>query len=156
MFLQIPWEVSQSAVCLHSLHHYLYLCFTISDALKATRAPLIFSHSSARSVANVTRNVPDDVLEKVVSILLLSFLLIYEKMWWFLWKIAFWFPGISPINAYFHFHFWIWFVTYFMLEIHLLQYQTYTEVLVIVSELKKKFMLHFSCPLLEFRILIQR
>ena len=70
MFLQIPWEVSQSAVCLHSLHHYLYLCFTISDALKATRAPLIFSHSSARSVANVTRNVPDDVLEKVVSIIL--------------------------------------------------------------------------------------
>ena len=48
------------------------------------------------------------------------------------------------------------FVTYFMLEIHLLQYQTYTEVLVIVSELKKKFMLRFSCRFLEFRILIQR
>ena len=46
------------------------LFFTFSDALKATRAPLIFSHSSARSVANVTRNVPDDVLEKVVSMII--------------------------------------------------------------------------------------
>ena len=48
------------------------ILIVFSDALKATRAPLIFSHSSARSVANVTRNVPDDVLEKVVSIILFT------------------------------------------------------------------------------------
>ena len=40
---------------------------TMRDALKVTRSPLIFSHSSARNVTNVSRNVPDDVLEKVVS-----------------------------------------------------------------------------------------
>jgi len=38
---------------------------TMRDALKVTRSPLIFSHSSARNVTNVSRNVPDDVLEKV-------------------------------------------------------------------------------------------
>ena len=40
---------------------------TMRDALKVTRSPLIFSHSSARNVTNVSRNVPDDVLEQVVS-----------------------------------------------------------------------------------------
>ena len=41
---------------------------TMRDALRVSRSPVIFSHSSARSVNNVARNVPDDVLEKVVSI----------------------------------------------------------------------------------------
>ena len=40
---------------------------TMRDALKVTRSPLIFSHSSARNVTNVSRNVPNDVLEQVVS-----------------------------------------------------------------------------------------
>ena len=40
---------------------------TMRAVLKVSRAPIMFSHSSARSVSNVTRNVPDDVLEMVVG-----------------------------------------------------------------------------------------
>jgi membrane dipeptidase len=37
----------------------------MSDVLDTTTAPIIASHSSARGVANHTRNVPDDVLERI-------------------------------------------------------------------------------------------
>lgn len=38
----------------------------MSDALDVSRAPIIFSHSSARAVNNVARNVPDSILERMV------------------------------------------------------------------------------------------
>ncbi|QDU57582.1 dipeptidase [Aeoliella mucimassa] len=38
---------------------------TMHDALDASKAPIIFSHSSARSVADSPRNVPDEVLKRL-------------------------------------------------------------------------------------------
>ena len=38
---------------------------TMSDALNATQAPVIFSHSGARALVDVPRNVPDSILTRV-------------------------------------------------------------------------------------------
>lgn len=40
---------------------------TMRDALRTSRAPLIFSHSSAFAICNSSRNVPDDILKQLVS-----------------------------------------------------------------------------------------
>lgn len=41
---------------------------TMKDALSITKAPVIFSHSAARSLCNSSSNVPDDVLRNLVTI----------------------------------------------------------------------------------------
>ncbi|MSO48623.1 MAG: membrane dipeptidase [Acidobacteria bacterium] len=38
---------------------------TMADAIRVSQAPVFFSHSSARALANVPRNVPDDVLSQM-------------------------------------------------------------------------------------------
>jgi membrane dipeptidase len=40
---------------------------TMSDVLDVSTAPIIASHSSARGVSDHTRNVPDDILKRVVT-----------------------------------------------------------------------------------------
>jgi membrane dipeptidase len=40
---------------------------TMEDAIRVSRAPVIFSHSSARAVTDRTRNVPDGILEMVAK-----------------------------------------------------------------------------------------
>ena len=40
---------------------------TMADAIRVSAAPVIFSHSSARAIADVPRNVPDDILRQVTK-----------------------------------------------------------------------------------------
>jgi membrane dipeptidase len=40
---------------------------TMRDAIKTSDAPIIFSHSSARALCDVPRNVPDDILKRVTA-----------------------------------------------------------------------------------------
>src|SRR3989475_2759878 len=38
---------------------------TMSDALEVSKAPIFASHSSARALSNVPRNIPDDLLKRI-------------------------------------------------------------------------------------------
>ena len=40
---------------------------TMSDALDVSTAPIIASHSSARAISNVPRNIPDDLLKRIAK-----------------------------------------------------------------------------------------
>jgi membrane dipeptidase len=40
---------------------------TMSDALDLSKAPIIASHSSARALSNVPRNIPDDLLKRIAK-----------------------------------------------------------------------------------------
>ncbi len=40
---------------------------TMDDALRVSEAPVIFSHSSARALTDVPRNVPDDILRRLTA-----------------------------------------------------------------------------------------
>jgi membrane dipeptidase len=40
---------------------------TMRDAIETTEAPAIFSHSSARALCDVPRNVPDEILKRVTT-----------------------------------------------------------------------------------------
>jgi membrane dipeptidase len=40
---------------------------TISDVLDISKAPIIASHSSARALSNVPRNIPDDLLRRIAK-----------------------------------------------------------------------------------------
>jgi membrane dipeptidase len=40
---------------------------TMSDALDVSKAPIIASHSSARAISNVPRNIPDDLLKRIAK-----------------------------------------------------------------------------------------
>ena len=40
---------------------------TMSDALEVSKAPIIASHSSARALSDVPRNIPDDLLKRIAK-----------------------------------------------------------------------------------------
>jgi membrane dipeptidase len=40
---------------------------TMADAIRVSKAPVIFSHSNARAISDVPRNVPDDILRQVAA-----------------------------------------------------------------------------------------
>jgi membrane dipeptidase len=83
---EIVAEMNRSAVLVDLSHAS---DATMHDVIEVSQAPVIFSHSSARALANSPRNVPDDVLRRLRhngGIVMITFVDVFTTQagaaWW--------------------------------------------------------------------------
>ncbi len=69
---------------------------TMSDVLNVTEAPVIFSHSSARSLTDVPRNVPDSILARMTEnggVVMVTFVPSFVNQ-----ELADWVESLTPLR----------------------------------------------------------